>query len=398
MLAGCAGPGFRHGGTPDGRMQRGREEDDLEFSRFSRRGYEAADMASADPYLETWSYGADRLAIHLLVPQGATPSPLILYLPGLGESAEAGNTWRSAWSRAGYAVASFQMTADAGAWSSTAARNGDFTRQARDRFSAQALEARLRAVAFVANGIARRTHAAEGVYGRINVQRIAVAGFDIGAQTALALAGERHPEKPVVPVLPGLRAVLALSPHAVLARGGLAERFGSIGLPVLAVTGSEDADPYGIVESPHLRRAPFKYMPSGGKYQLVMEDGNHRFLSGGGDNYATADDTDAPASDRGREPGGMGRFPGFGDGGMGGAGGRMGGRGDMSGPPSGSRGRREEGNSRRMRRGMQQQTVIVERVSTAFLDATIKEDSVAREWLLRDAQRWADPLARLEMK
>lgn len=373
-------------------MGRGREDDDLEFSRFSRRGYEAVDTASADPHRESWPYGEDELVVDLLVPLGTASSPLVLYLPGLGESAEAGTVWRTAWSRAGYAVASFQTTADADAWSSAAARNGDFTGKARERFSAKSLEARLRAVAFVASGLAQRAHSAEGVYARINVQRIAVAGFDLGAQTALTLAGELHPERPLVPSLPGLRAVMALSPHAVLARGGLAERFGGISLPVLAVTASEDRDPYGMVESPQLRLAPFKYMPPGDKYQLVIEDGDHRLLSGGGDITSTPDDMEVPASDRGREVGGTGRYPRFGVGGMEGPGGGMGG------PPVGFRGRRVEGDGRRMRQGLQRQTVIIERISTAFLDAMIKEDPVAREWLIRDAQRWADPLARFEMK
>jgi hypothetical protein len=44
------------------------------------------------------------------------------------------------------------------------------------------------------------------------------------------------------------------------------------------------------------------------------------------------------------------------------------------------------------------QIVVIERISVTFLDATVKDDPVAREWLERDAVRWSDPLARLEMK
>jgi hypothetical protein len=47
---------------------------------------------------------------------------------------------------------------------------------------------------------------------------------------------------------------------------------------------------------------------------------------------------------------------------------------------------------------LQYQIEIVERVSVAFLDAAVKNDPVAREWLARDGARWSDPLARLEMK
>jgi len=48
--------------------------------------------------------------------------------------------------------------------------------------------------------------------------------------------------------------------------------------------------------------------------------------------------------------------------------------------------------------GSQRQSVIVQRTSLAFLDAVVKNDPVAREWLVRDAAHWIDPLARLEMK
>jgi hypothetical protein len=37
-------------------------------------------------------------------------------------------------------------------------------------------------------------------------------------------------------------------------------------------------------------------------------------------------------------------------------------------------------------------------VSIAFLDATVKGDPVAREWLQKDAQRWLGDLAQLTSK
>jgi hypothetical protein len=56
------------------------------------------------------------------------------------------------------------------------------------------------------------------------------------------------------------------------------------------------------------------------------------------------------------------------------------------------------GMPRRAGGGAQRQTVIVERVSLAFLDAFVKEDPVAAEWLARDAVRWIDQVAILAAK
>ena len=372
--------------------------------RFTERGYTAATAATAEPHRDMWLRGDEEIVIELLVPQSANRSPLVVYLPGLGEPVEAGAAWRNAWAQAGYVVASLQTGSGGALWSSASGHNGDFAKVAREQFAVKSLATWIERVAFVLQGIVRRAQAGESSYARIDTDRIAVAGFDLGAQTALAFAGEKHPGMTDIPAMPGLRAVIALSPQAILARGGFAERFGDIRLPTLTITGSEDVDPYGIVDSPHTRQAPFSYMPPGDKYLLVIEDGTHQLMAGGNGPPSVAEDGkgpagDSPGGDGQREPpGGMGRGgPGRGRGGMGGPGG---GQGRMEGGPGGASGGRPDG--ARFRRsagaGSQRQTVIVERVSVAFLDAAVKDDPVAREWLARDAVRWSDPLARLKMK
>ncbi len=392
LLAACGGPRLP------------RREEDNELKRFSERGYTAATAATAEPHGDMWLRGDEEIVIELLVPQSAGRSPLVVYLPGLGEPVEAGAVWRNAWAQAGYAVASLQTGSGGALWSSASGHNGDFAKVAREQFAVRSLATRIERVAFVLQGIVRRAKAGESFYARIDTDRIAVAGFDLGAQTALAFAGEKHPGMTDIPTMPELRAVIALSPQAILARGGFAERFGMIRLPTLTITGTEDVDPYGIVDSPHTRQAPFSYMPPGDKYLLVIEDGNHQLMAGGKRLLTAAEDAngatgDFPGGDGQREPsGGMGRGgPGGGRGGMGGPGG---GRGGMEGGPGGMSGGRPDG--ARFRRsagvGSQRQVVIVERVSVAFLDATVKDDPVAREWLARDAGRWSDPLARLQMK
>lgn len=396
LLAACGGP----------RLPRREEDDGLKH--FTERGYTAAATAMAEPHRDMWLRGDEEIVIELLVPQSGTRSPLVVYLPGLGEAAEAGATWRNAWAQAGYAVASLQTGSGGALWSSASGRNGDFAKVAREQFAVKSLATRIERVDFILHGIVRRAKADESFYARIDTDHIAVAGFDLGAQTALALAGEKHPGMTDMPAMPGLRAVIALSPQAILARGGFAEHFGNIRLPTLTITGTEDVDPYGIVDSPHTRQAPFGYMPPGDKYLLVIEDGTHQLLAGGNRLLAAAEDANGPAGnapggDGQREPsGGMGRGgPGGGRGGMG-RGGPVpgGGRGGMEGGPGGASGDRPDGAKfrRSAGAGSQRQTVIVERVSVAFLDAAVKDDPVAREWLARDAVRWSDPLARLKMK
>ena len=391
LLAACGGP------------RSPRREQDGGLKQFTERGYTAPATTMTEAHRDMWLRGDEEIVIELLVPQSGTQSPLVVYLPGLGEPVEAGATWRNAWAQAGYAVASLQAGPGGTLWSSAYGRNGDFAKVAREQFAVKSLATWIDRVAFVLQGIVRRAKAGESFYARIDTNRIAVAGFDLGAQTALAFAGEKHPGIANLPAMPELRAVIALSPQAILARGGFAERFGDIKLPTLTITGTEDVDPYGLVDSPHTRQAPFNYMPTGDKYLLVIEDGTHQLMAGGNRSLAAAEDAngpagDSPGNDGQREPSGGGRGgPGGGRGGMGGPGS---GRGGMEGGPGGvSGGRPDETRFRRSAGiGLQRQAVIIERVSVAFLDTVVKDDPVAREWLARDAVRWSDPLARLKMK
>ena len=76
------------------------------------------------------------------MPSGEGNFPLIVYLPGLGESAEGGAAWRRSWAEAGYAVLAIQPETISRIWTSPAARSGEFRELAREQFSARALDHR----------------------------------------------------------------------------------------------------------------------------------------------------------------------------------------------------------------------------------------------------------------
>jgi hypothetical protein len=57
-----------------------------------------------------------------------------------------------------------------------------------------------------------------------------------------------------------VKAVIALGPYADVSGMGLERDFRSVRLPVLCVASFEDTDPYGLITTAALRRAPFQYM------------------------------------------------------------------------------------------------------------------------------------------
>jgi predicted dienelactone hydrolase len=317
-----------------------------------------------------------------MIPATNDRFPLVVYLPGLGETAESGLVWRKAWAEAGYAVLSVQPASEGVAvWKSEQARLGDFQAVARTHFAASSLARRAQLLEGVFADLARHANGASA-FARVDTQAIAVTGFDLGAQTAMIFAGERVDGVAALHSPAAIKAVIALSPYADFAGMGIMPDFEDIRIPVLGVTSGEDTDAYGLVTSPSVRRAPFRYMPAGDKYLLMLAGAPHSLMSG-----REVPETSTTEAARGSD-GGTGSGEQRSRGGMRGrrGGGQRGGSNETpsaAGSPS---------------INWKMELTDVKSVSVAFLDATVKDDPVAREWLHKDAQRWLGELAQLSSK
>lgn len=372
---------------------------------------------------DTWRIlGAD-VEVLLTVPGGRSGAPLIVYLPGLGEPLQAGAAWRNTWAGAGYGVLAVQPLATGNTvWSGERARNMDFRAVALEHFAPRTLPGRIATLRAVLDEVARRRAlGGDSLWTALDDSRAAIVGYDLGAEVAMVAAGQTLPDGPV-PALPAsVRAVIALSPYADFAGMGVEERFRDIRLPVLSVTSPDDTDAYGLVTSAAVRRAPYQYMPPGGKYLLLLASGSHALFGGrdtapsegrgGSDGERTARSGGAGGGSdggtwRGRGGGAGGGADSGGSGGSrtgpGGSGGeRPGGRDGMRGSaesgPAGAEGTGLAGRGMPAgQRAAQQQNI--QEVTTAFLDATVKGDALAREWLARDANRWLGTSGTLSMK
>jgi hypothetical protein len=199
------------------------------------------------------------------------------------------------------------------------------------------------------------------------------------------------------PVLPfPVKAVIALSPYSDFAGAPFSERYAGMRGPILSVTSDNDTDALGLVTSPSIRKAPFETMPGGSKYLLTLSGIPHAGMSGGG----------LPT-----EPGEAGGRPGKGEHSQGGAdrsrdgGGRSANR---KGGPGGG-GSADGGRPVGDRPGMYRDAALsptslaigeaaIQGVTTAFLDAYVKDDSIAREWLDKGASRWLREWGELKRK
>lgn len=363
------------------------EETVRTMERFAAAGgYVPSLRFAVSEFRETWKHGTTTLDVSLLVPDGAGPYPVVVYLPALGTDSRSAPVWRQAWAEAGYAVLSVQPAAAANALKALGSSGrSDLSGIGRRHFSRQSLAGRLEQVAWSIAELERLARSGRAPYRALDPARLAVAGYDLGAQTAAALAGETvKAKRPDAAALAGVRAAIVLSPVVDLAEGGLASRYKSIHMPLLAVTGEEDRDPYGI-SSPSLRTAIWQHGPAGDDYLLLLRDATHPELAG---NAPGLPDAELPGN-----PSGLldeSEVPDDTD----------------SGPPRGRRGGAYGGGGLgmpavggpRRRGGDGRLAAAVRAVTTAFLDATVKADPAARQWLQRSAQGWLAPVASLKSK
>ena len=384
-------------------------------------GYKLARRFEIESFNETWWHDGQAIQISLLAPAEPGNYPVIVYLPGLGETADGGRLWREQWAKAGYLVFSVQPEAVAEAfadlkqampdkadeeaspiWEDDAETaesfklfKGDERRPSRllraselryigrEYFAAKSLENRIGHVLWAYTQCRQRSQARQGIFAKADSAQLLLAGYDLGAQAVSALIGENTDI--VIPVIADFKpqAALVISPFVDASAGKLQERYWKITLPFLAVTAEEDKDPYGIT-TPKLRPAIWEYSDSAVKYLLLLKQADHRLLAGS--NWSER------PSEKARHADADGLMPDFADH-----------------PRKGSRRNGETADGEMgMQRGrffgaedripIHQQVAAVVGISTAFFDSIAKADNFAVLWLSQKAQPWLKGIGHLNNK
>ncbi|WP_457417924.1 hypothetical protein [Roseateles sp. P5_E7] len=254
-------------------------------------------------------------------------TPVVVYLPGLGQGSEAGQRWATVWAQGGYTVLAVQpLEADAAAWRSELSRTGEF-RELGVLHYGDALRAdRLAA-------LRRLLPALRAAQPELDWSRAALAGYETGAQTALDARGDA-----------GWQAVIAISPPVMQAP--------SAGAATLLITSDVDQDPLGLVRRPAERRQAFDALAPGSGWLLNLGGVPHAALAG----TLAPEGWHEQDQHRGQSSGGIGR-------------GRGGGGDGPQGPAGGGR--------RGPRSGSATEAAQIDvgeglRLSRAFLDAQLR--------------------------
>jgi len=223
----------------------------------------------------------------------AAPLPLIVFSHGLGGSREGYEYLGRHWASHGYISLHVQhIGSDDAVW------------RGRDQPMPSLREAairpenavnRARDVSFVLDEMARLNGAPGLFQGRVNPERIGLAGHSFGANTALVAAGQ-------VFILPGgqtigfveprIKAAIPMSAPVPRSRNDLVRVFGAIAVPCLHMTGTLDDSPIGETKAAD-RRLPFDHIGGSDQYLVIFNGGDHMIFSGRPRNAGGRDEKDA---------------------------------------------------------------------------------------------------------
>jgi predicted dienelactone hydrolase len=227
---------------------------------------------------QTWHDAArDRdVPVRIYLPAGSGRCPLIIFSHGLGGSREGYGYLGEAWASHGYVV--IHVT-----------HIGSDTSVLRD--APPGMRAKMEAMQRAANNLQNAINRPKDVsfaideslkmdkeegplHGRIDAEKIGVAGHSFGGYTAMAIAGQHWP---LVPGFadPRVKAVVAMSPPATRPEPS---EFRDVRVPLLVMTGTLDNSPIGETKAPD-RVKLWEDCTHAERYLSVFDGGDHMVFS-----------------------------------------------------------------------------------------------------------------------
>lgn len=212
------------------------------------------------------------IPIRMYLPAGKSPAPVVLFSHGLGGNREGSAFLGKHWASRGFVAVFLQHPgSDDGVWKNVPPAE----RMAALKNAAGIKEFLLRVqdVPVVLNQLeVWNQEKSHDLNGRFDLEHIGMSGHSFGAVTTQAVSGQ------VPPLGKGftdnrIKAAVIMSPSGP-ARGNHKQAFGSVKIPWMLLTGTKDNNPVNGAD-PKTRLVVFPELPSGSKYQLVLDKAEH---------------------------------------------------------------------------------------------------------------------------
>lgn len=216
--------------------------------------------------------------VKIYYPKGEGPFPVVVFSHGLGGSREGYEYVGQHWASRGYVSVHLQhVGSDDSVWRAP----GGLQNMARAANAKNALD-RVRDVSFALDQLETLNKAADfPLRGKLDLERIGMAGHSFGANTTLMACGLKF-GIPGAPSLadPRIKAAIAMSAPSPQSKN-YELIYGSIKLPMFHMTGTKDESPLdrpGATAAD--RRLPFDHIRGADSYLVTFKDGDHMVFSG----------------------------------------------------------------------------------------------------------------------
>ena len=214
---------------------------------------------------------------------GAGPFPIIIFSHGLGGTCDGYEYLGRHWASHGYVCVHVQhIGSDDSVWKGlpVAERSAAMGRAALDITNAIN---RPQDVTFAIDEVLKMNRAEHSpLKGRLDAERIGVAGHSFGAYTTLAIAGEVFvlpTGRELAMADPRVKAAIPMSAPVPKSQDKYDRAFSKIKIPCFHMTGTRDDSPIGETKASD-RRVPFDHSNGSDQFLLTFEGGDHMVFSG----------------------------------------------------------------------------------------------------------------------
>ena len=210
-------------------------------------------------------------------PGQAGPWPVIIFSHGLGGSRDGYEYLGRHWAGHGYVSVHLQhIGSDTAVWKDAQDRMGAMRKAVANLDNSMQ---RPRDVSFAINRLTEMNAAPDGpLAGRLDLERLGMAGHSFGAWTTLAVAGQVFAGREPRFRDERVKAAIPMSAPAAppLQR---AKAYSAIRIPMFHMTGTQDTSPIGDTTAAE-RRIPFDHIDGAEQVLLTFTGGDHMVFSG----------------------------------------------------------------------------------------------------------------------
>jgi len=240
--------------------------------------YDSAGQATATWRAEWRDAKRDRkVPVTIYYPTAAGPFPVVVFSHGLGGTRDMYEYLGTYWAANGYVAVHLQhIGSDDAVWRNGAGRAG-----MRDAMTLKNVTDRPRDVSFALDQLTTLNVDPDWpLRGKLDLQKVGMAGHSFGANTTLLISGARPPAGAASLADPRVKCAIALSSPPPMVKE-YAEIYENINIPMLHMTGTKDTTMLDRAGSTPLdRRIPYDNIGGSDGYLVTFTDGDHMVFSG----------------------------------------------------------------------------------------------------------------------